>query len=692
MNAEGLKISVIVPVYNTADYLNETLESLRMQTLESAEFILVDDGSTDESPAIMAAYAGKDGRFRVLTQEVNGERHMARKAGAAAAKGQYILFMDSDDTLAGSDALATLLGDMQAQQADILQFGMKVMSEAQVHQASAQWLAEHGKPYPARVEGGARELLEMAFAERRWTYNIWGKVFRAEVVKKAFDASADARLSSAEDMYEYFLITYFSRSYAGIENRDYYVYHFGRGSSGQREVSLAQFEKLCRRHDVVMLLRDFLEERQALADYEDMLRQMDQRYLDSMVLIWKNRVHAKEREAAFSLLCNTWTCERTALQFEEVFGKVWKRYDDRAEVSEKIAGRSFLLGIKDALYDFAAVRHEGVHREYAVFKRQSEYIQNRLLRWKTLIRLNLHYRLLGKKTYRFLHPEWKKAYTPQYRAARMLEKHSFRGALRGERVIVSLTTYTARINTVMPAIYSLIDQDRRPEKILLWLSRDQFPRGDSDLPEELVLVQKRCPFFEIRWVPGDLKPHKKYFYVMQEYPDIPVITVDDDAIYQKDTVRILMDSYRRHPHCVSAMWALGMRFEKDGSLSPYMTWERDCGDLRGIPSNRLLPVGVSGVLYPPHALPACAFDRQAIVRCAEVTDDLWLKVFASHQGYPVVVPKEKFNKQTVKGTQGCALYFTNDFDGNNDASLKKILSHYDEQIGSSEQLLRLWNE
>lgn len=690
------KMSVIVPVYNTAAYLEEALESLRVQTLEDAEFILVDDCSTDESPAIMAAYVQKDARFIPVTLSRNSERHMARKAGVEAARGRYLLFMDSDDALAGCDALAALYDDMQAQDADVLQFGMKIEGEPDTHQATIAWFREHGRPCLQRIEGSARELLDMVFVGRRWIHNLWGKVFRAQIVKKAFAAAADERLSNAEDLYEYFLITYFSRSYAGIDGRDYYVYHYGRGAAGQKNVSLAYFSGLCSRHKVIGILRAFLEERKEAAAYEDMLQIMDQRFLRSTILTWKNRISRTESEAAFSLMCNAWTCEKVALQMEEFFGKAKKESGAgesafRPGEAGENKGRNLFGRMKDALYDFAAVRHEGIHREYAFFKRKKEFAADRTMRWRTLIRLNVHYRILGKKTYCFMHQDWAQAYAPQYRAARMQEAHPYRGALPGGHVIVSMTSYPARINTILPAVYSLIDQDRRPERILLWLSEDQFPGRENDLPAELVQVARRCPFFEIRWVQGDLKPHKKYFYVMQEYPDMPVITVDDDAVYQKDMVRVLMKSYRRHPRCVSAMWALEIGFDPDGNPAPFLTWARECDHMKGIPSHRLLPIGVSGVLYPPHAIPECAFDAQAIRRCAEVTDDLWLKVFASHQGYAAVVPEEKFKKQTIKGTQHCALYYTNDFDGNNDAALEKILRHYDEHVGSREALLRLWN-
>ena len=100
------EISVIVPVYNVAPFLPACLDSLTAQTFTDFEAILVDDGSTDESPAILRDYAARDGRFRVITRE-NGGLSAARNSGIAAASGTFLAFLDGDDVLE-PDFLAAL--------------------------------------------------------------------------------------------------------------------------------------------------------------------------------------------------------------------------------------------------------------------------------------------------------------------------------------------------------------------------------------------------------------------------------------------------------------------------------------------------------------------------------------------------------------------------------------------------------
>ena len=90
------KVSVIVPVYNAERYLAQCVDSILAQTLQDMQVILVDDGSTDSSPAICDAYAGKDRRVQVI-HKVNGRAASARNAGLRAAAGEYVAFVDADD-------------------------------------------------------------------------------------------------------------------------------------------------------------------------------------------------------------------------------------------------------------------------------------------------------------------------------------------------------------------------------------------------------------------------------------------------------------------------------------------------------------------------------------------------------------------------------------------------------------------
>lgn len=105
-------ISVIVPVYNVEKYLNRCIDSIINQTYTDLEIILVDDGSTDSSGSICDEYAQKDERIKVIHKE-NGGLSDARNTGVAAATGDYVSFIDSDDYIEPDmmELLITTIGD-----------------------------------------------------------------------------------------------------------------------------------------------------------------------------------------------------------------------------------------------------------------------------------------------------------------------------------------------------------------------------------------------------------------------------------------------------------------------------------------------------------------------------------------------------------------------------------------------------
>ncbi|MDR0715628.1 MAG: glycosyltransferase [Puniceicoccales bacterium] len=115
--ADPVCVSVIVPVYNVAPYLDKCLDSLVNQTLRNIEIICVNDGSTDESGDILAKWAARDPRIRIITQENQGSG-CARNNGIRAAKGEYMAFIDSDDWVS-RDFYEKLYGAAKKEDADI---------------------------------------------------------------------------------------------------------------------------------------------------------------------------------------------------------------------------------------------------------------------------------------------------------------------------------------------------------------------------------------------------------------------------------------------------------------------------------------------------------------------------------------------------------------------------------------------
>lgn len=114
------KISIIVPIYNTEVFLRMCLDSIKAQTFSDFEVLMINDGSPDNSEEICLEYANLDDRFRYIYKE-NGGLSDARNCGLEAARGEYIMFLDSDDAIAKT-AMASLIQIIESTEVDIVSF------------------------------------------------------------------------------------------------------------------------------------------------------------------------------------------------------------------------------------------------------------------------------------------------------------------------------------------------------------------------------------------------------------------------------------------------------------------------------------------------------------------------------------------------------------------------------------------
>ena len=115
---DEIVLTVIIPVYNVAKYLPKCIDSILPDLPEKSEVILVNDGSTDDSPKVCAAYAKKDSRIKVINQK-NGGLSAARNSALKVARGRFLAFLDSDDFM-GRYAYPTMLKKLIAEKADLI--------------------------------------------------------------------------------------------------------------------------------------------------------------------------------------------------------------------------------------------------------------------------------------------------------------------------------------------------------------------------------------------------------------------------------------------------------------------------------------------------------------------------------------------------------------------------------------------
>ena len=195
MDSHNIKISVVMPVYNAGEYLTRAIGDVLSQTLTDLELIIVDDGSTDNSRSIINSFMKRDKRIKLLSQ-FNGGPSIARNAGLAEAKGDYIIFLDADDFYE-KDLLASLYAAAEKDNLDIAVARFDIYNDSQ-----NKYTAPMDEPHSGIfVSGGVTSKNEYPdFILSSTTGYVWNKLFKASFVKN-MELSFDPELYVFEDVY-----------------------------------------------------------------------------------------------------------------------------------------------------------------------------------------------------------------------------------------------------------------------------------------------------------------------------------------------------------------------------------------------------------------------------------------------------------------------------------------------------------
>ena len=190
-------VSVIMPVYNAAGYLEESLCDLLNQTFKDFELICVNDGSTDESKDIIEAFAKKDARIRFVSQ-INKGGGAARNTGFDVASGEYVLFLDADDRFENT-LLEKTVEAAKKEKCDVLIFGADEFHYETGVKRPAPWLLQSGYE---KYDGNPFHYT---------TTTVWNKLFRRGYLVKNSIRHQDERVTAFSMYFTFFALIYTSK-------------------------------------------------------------------------------------------------------------------------------------------------------------------------------------------------------------------------------------------------------------------------------------------------------------------------------------------------------------------------------------------------------------------------------------------------------------------------------------------------
>ncbi len=250
-------VSIVIATYNDGPMLSACLRTTLAQSLEDIEVICVDDASDDQTPSILADFAARDPRVRVVRLTQRSSAATARVEGARLALAPYILFVDSDDELA-ENACEIARERILKEDADVLQFTVEIVN---VNGLSGRLLGHEGR------YDSMEALLDACYTQGFAACNVlWNRVFETALVRRAFAWARPAFVPAANDLYLFFLIATHARLYRAVSTPPLYRHFVGRSTGDRQGSPVALLHHACSKARALALIEAYIAERQLAID------------------------------------------------------------------------------------------------------------------------------------------------------------------------------------------------------------------------------------------------------------------------------------------------------------------------------------------------------------------------------------------------------------------------------------------
>lgn len=240
-------------------------------------------------------------------------------------------------------------------------------------------------------------------------------------------------------------------------------------------------------------------------------------------------------------------------------------------------------------------------------------------------------------------------------------------------IIISLTSYPARIGSAYKTIRTLLHQNYLPDRIILWLAKEQFA-SEEVLPSNLLELKKYG--LEIKWY-HDIKAYKKLIPALKEFPDSLIVTVDDDWYYPRNMLEILIEEHHQYPDDIICHAVTHPYLDENNKIRA----NKSTQDYAGTASyfNKIL--GGSGVLYSKRLLDSKVFDEDCFLKEAPTNDDIFFWAMAVKKGTKIRLAKK-----------AVGLTLMTDAEMQTETSLDKINSSNNLYEKVSDRMLELYPE
>ena len=312
---EKIQISVCIPVFNTQNSLQASLESVALQDFPGTEIIITEDGDglEKQTERIIKNFKKSHKNLKIIFLKNIKNKGLVetRRTSLYEATGNYIIFLDSDDTLP-QDAFNTLYKAAQETDADIVHGKANVCIKEGLT-VSKERIETMNKKCTSVFFGNLNDtdILDGFLTKTNHNGFLWGKLFKRELCLLAFQKIPPVYCIFCEDFLTYFYIALCAKKYFGI-NHAVYNYFINTGISSQKKItSIEEWQKVCSTASVFTLLLSDIQEnpdlKEKLTDAQIQVIKYSARYYAKANLIqMKNNVIPELQNAAHAELCEWW--------------------------------------------------------------------------------------------------------------------------------------------------------------------------------------------------------------------------------------------------------------------------------------------------------------------------------------------------------------------------------------------------
>lgn len=243
--------------------------------------------------------------------------------------------------------------------------------------------------------------------------------------------------------------------------------------------------------------------------------------------------------------------------------------------------------------------------------------------------------------------------------------------------IVTMTSFPARIRYVWLVVECLLRQTRVPSKIVIYLSNEQFKSKD-DLPSTLSGYSEEI--VEIKMVDGDIRSHKKYWYAVEEFIDRPIVTVDDDIVYDSHLIEDLENHSSKEEKIIACCWGARIQWNEDGTAKDYSQWGGGKPDLNEVTDNFFFGSG-GGTYFPVGSLNGANQPISDIMEICPSADDIWLNAIARKNRYCTCLIRKMISVPEWNITNNQTLRSVNVGQHQNIQQLRQVRNYFVEHFG-----------